>query len=97
MGTVKTRFAMLDMKKVKLGALSDKVYVFANGVMTLPHGHVALEPIYAAAFGKSAIELQSDEHIERLRILEQNIVVAHPRLHLLQQFYEANEHILCSL
>ena len=64
MGTVKTRFSMMDMKKVKLGALTDKVYVFANGVMTLPHGHVALKPIYAAARGKSAIELQSNEHIE---------------------------------
>ena len=93
MGPVKGRYAMVDMKKVSLGALTDKVYIFTNGVMTLPHGHVALASIYAAALGKTGLELQSNEHIERLRVLKRDIVAAHPRLLLLQQFYEMNEHI----
>ena len=33
-----------DMSKVKIGRLSDKVYVFSNGVTTLPHGHTLLSP-----------------------------------------------------
>ena len=82
-----------DIQKMKLGGLSDKVYVFQNGVSTLPHGHVLLEPIYAICKGKLAEEMQTDEHIEQLRVLEEDIERSHPRLKILSAFYKANEHI----
>ena len=82
-----------DIQKVRLGGLSNKVYVFQNGVSTLPHGHVLLEPIYAICKGKLSEEMQTDEHIEQLRVLEENIERTHPRLKILSAFYKANEHI----
>ena len=82
-----------DTNKVQLGGLSDKVYVFQNGVSTLPHGHVLLEPIYAFCKGKLSEEMQTDEHIRQLRLLEENIERSHPRLKILNAFYKVNEHI----
>ena len=73
MGAVRHRFVLTDLRKVKLGTLSDKVYIFQNGVTTLPHGHIALQPIYDAARGKLSEELQSDEHMELLRQLEKTL------------------------
>ena len=37
--------------------------------------------------------MQTDKHIEQLRLLEENIEQIHPRLKILSAFYKANEHI----
>ena len=82
-----------NMSKVKIGRLSDKMYIFSNGVTMLPHGHVLLKPIIDAAEGKSTEYLQSDEHIAHVLELEKGIELKHERLRLTGLFYTQNEHI----
>ena len=82
-----------NMSKVKIGRLSDKMYIFSNGVTTLPHGHVLLKPIIDAAEGKSTEYLQSDEHIAHVLELEKGIELKHERLRLTGLFFTQNEHI----
>ena len=81
------------MSKVKIGRLSDKMYIFRNGITTLPHGHDLLKPIYDAGQGKSTEELQSDEHIALILELEKGIESKHERLRLTGLFFSQNEHI----
>ena len=82
-----------NMSKVKISRLSDKMYIFSNGITTLPHGHDLLKPIYDAGEGKSTEELQSDEHIALILELEKAIELKHERLRLTGLFYTQNEHI----
>ena len=82
-----------DMSKVKIGRLSDKMYIFSNGVTTLPQGHTLLQPIVDAGRGKTTEYLQSDEHIKHILVLEKGIERKHERLRLTGLFYTQNEHI----
>ena len=86
----KNRTFVKETKKVKLGGLNDKVYIFSNGVTTLPHGHALLEPIYKASFNKTSEQLQSDRHINELLEIEKDIVNKHPHLKRLNLFYAQN-------
>ena len=81
------------MSKVKISRLSDKVYVFGNGVTTLPHGHHLLKPIYGACRGKTTEYLQSDEHILEILELEKEIEKKHEKLRYMGMFFTQNEHI----
>ena len=69
------------------------MYIFANGITTLPHGHDLLKPIYDAGEGKSTEDLQSDEHIALLLELEKAIELKHERLRLDWFVHTQNEHI----
>ena len=63
---------------------------FNDGIMTLPHGHALLQPIYQASLNKTSEQLQSDNHIDRLLNLEKELIAQHPRLRFLSAFYEQN-------
>ena len=81
------------MSKKNIGHLSDKMYVFSNGITTLPHSHYLLKPIYDAAVGKTTEYLQSDEHIQKILEMEKEIEKKHDKLRYMGMFFTQNEHI----
>ena len=81
------------MVKVRIGRLSDKMYIFSNGITTLPHGHCLLKPIYDECRGKSTEFLQTDKHIIRILAIEKEIEQKHEKLKYMGLFFTQNEHI----
>ena len=89
------------MSKVKIGRLSDKMYVFSNGITTLPHSHYLLKPIYDAGVGKTTEYLQSDEHIQKILEIEKELEQKHDKLRYMGMYtqniftfiFTQNEHI----
>ena len=88
----KNKTFMKETTKVQLGGINDKVYVFSDGILTLPHGHALLQPIYNESHNKTSVQLQDDAHINKLLELEGDIIEKHPRLKYLRRFYDQNRH-----
>ena len=62
---------MYENSKVGLATLSNKVYIFQQGILSLQHGHALLKNIYKASKGKTSEELQRDDHLLKLCLIEQ--------------------------
>jgi len=83
-----------EVNKVQLASLNDKNYIFNDGILTLPHGHVLLHPIYNMIRDKDPNTIQSTEFIKDLCKLEDNVLLKHERLHYLHLFFKQNsEHL----
>ena len=68
------------MTKQLLTALPVKNYIFNDGVTTLPHGHRLLRPIYEANMQTGYDQLFSEEHLTKLKIIENKIIESFPIL-----------------
>ena len=82
-----------NMMKDRIGRLSDKMYIFSNGITTLPHGHSLLKPIYDECRGKIIEFLQTDNHIMRILAMEKEIEQKHEKLKYMGLFFTQNEYI----
>ena len=86
----KNKTFLKSVTKVQLAGINDKVYLFSDGIMTLPHGHTLLKPIYDESYNKTSAELQDGVHINKLLELEGDIIAQHQRLQCLNRFYKQN-------
>ena len=87
------RTCISEVKKVQLTSLNDKNYIFHDGILTLPHGHILLREIYDKMKGKDSDTIQSTAFIRNLRQLEDSIIYRHERLKYLHLFYTQNRHL----
>ena len=61
-------------QKVALSRLTDKRYVFSDGILTLPFGHVWLKPIFEHNKNLTEQQVQSNANIRQLIAIEKKIV-----------------------
>ena len=71
---------MKIVNKRVLTNISSKCYIFADGVTTLPHGHHLLRPIYEKNQNVSISKIYTDEHINELLKIENQIVDNSPMI-----------------
>ena len=81
---------MYEISKVGLATMSNKVYIFQQGTQCLQHGHTLLKNIYEASKGKTSEELQRDDHLFKCCLIEQEILIEHPRLCIYEIIFEQN-------
>ena len=83
-------------RKVGIAQLHDKAYIFHDGCCSLPHGHASLRHIVEMNKSVDLQYLQSDEYLDRLKTIEHNVLIQHPRLKYYHLFITENEHLFPS-
>ena len=78
----------VTLEKVSFGKLNDKCYYFTDGLLSLPHGHPALQPIYDRRRGMTEQEVQQD--LEESERLEKLIPQKNRRLHVTSAILNAS-------